>query len=115
MIQVQTKDYKYFSMDTFGKRLKAKREAKGLTQDDLAMKIGKASKQAISNWENSKAEPSISEVKELARILDTTAGYLIDGNEGNIIKEVSNDYVMISKDKLIELQDKALTNLMNQK
>lgn len=58
MIQVQTKYYKYFYMDTFGKRLKLKREAKGLTQDELAAKVGKASKQAISNWENGNAEPS---------------------------------------------------------
>lgn len=114
MIQVQAKEYKYFSMDTFGKRLKAKREAKSLTQDELASMVGKASKQAISNWENSKAEPSISEVKELAKILGTTAGYLIDGEEGNIMKEPTNDYVLISKDKLIDLQDKALNNLIKQ-
>ena len=95
-------------MDTFGKRLKRKREDKGLTQEELALKVGKASKQAISNWENGKAEPSISEVRELAKILSTTAGYLIDGDPSNQENTSSNENITITKDELINLQRWAL-------
>ncbi|HAN43691.1 MAG TPA: transcriptional regulator, partial [Sphaerochaeta sp.] len=37
--------------ETFGQRFSRLRKAKGLTQDDVAMKVN-VSSQAVSKWEN---------------------------------------------------------------
>lgn len=42
------------TITTFGEQLSAARKAKGLTQEDLAVRVN-ASRQAISHWENGRA------------------------------------------------------------
>ena len=98
-------------MDSQGKRIKNCREKAGYTQDQLAAEMGKSSKQTISSWENDKNDPSLSDLKKLASILNTTVyfllGELIDANE-SVAAEPSSNYVTISKDELLKLQRLAL-------
>ena len=63
-------------MVTFGKRLKEAREAKGLSQKELAQEIGSINT-VIGRYEKDKMKPSIDVVKKLAEKLETTVGYLI--------------------------------------
>ena len=67
------------SLDTLGKRFKAKRISKGLTQIQLGEKAN-ASQQVISKIEKDKLSHSAS-IHQLAKILDTTYGYLVDGGD----------------------------------
>jgi transcriptional regulator with XRE-family HTH domain len=46
------------------------REMKGLTQKELAEKLGIASAQLISNWERGLCAPPIKKISSLASILD---------------------------------------------
>ncbi len=55
------------------------REKKGITQDELAIKLGYTSRSTIAKIESGKADITQTKVKELAKILNTTTGYLIDG------------------------------------
>lgn len=63
-------------MDTFGKRLKVLRKSIKLTQPDLAKKIG-VSNGMISMWENDVCEPSLTNIKKLARFFKISADFLI--------------------------------------
>jgi transcriptional regulator with XRE-family HTH domain len=54
--------------DTFGPRLQAVREHRGLSQTELATTIGK-SKQIISGWENSTIEVERGDVNKCAQSL----------------------------------------------
>lgn len=46
------------------------REMKGLTQKELADKLGIASAQLISNWERGLCAPPIKKIQKLSKILD---------------------------------------------
>lgn len=63
-------------MATFGKRLRECRESKQLSQQDLAKKMN-TSYTVIGKYERDEMIPSIEVAKTLARLLDTTVGYLL--------------------------------------
>ena len=55
----------------FGERLKTLRQAKGLTQEELAKRIG-VTKQTISNWENGNITPALDVLITLVEFFHTT-------------------------------------------
>ena len=67
-------------MNTYitGATIKSIREAKGMTQTELADKIGVTSK-AVSKWETGKGLPDISLLQPLATALDTSVIELMNG------------------------------------
>ncbi|WAC14395.1 helix-turn-helix domain-containing protein [Dyadobacter pollutisoli] len=91
---------------TTGERLKQCRELMRFSQERVALHMDKAGRATISNWENDKNEPSLTELKRLAAFLNTTVAYLM--GEAPQFQEPRENYVMVKKDDLIELQKKAL-------
>ncbi len=74
-------------MDTFGKRLTESRKAKNLSQKELA-EIFNTSHTTIGKYERDEMIPSIEVAKNIAKILDTTVGYLLGETEQvNIFKD----------------------------
>ena len=63
-----------------GKRVKALRQQKGMTQEELANKLGYKSKSSVAHIENGRDIPR-SMVVTLADILDTTPMYLMGWEE----------------------------------
>ena len=61
----------------FGERLKKVRIENGITQSQLAMKIG-VSKTTISSWENNYNSPSIDALVRLCNELEVSDDYLCD-------------------------------------
>lgn len=66
--------------EIFGTRLRELRTEKNLTQQQLAESFN-VSKMTISAWETNKQEPCIEDIKELAKIFDTTTDYLLGYSE----------------------------------
>jgi len=66
-------------MSTFGKKLREAREAKGLSQQELAKAIGTVHT-VIGRYERDEMKPSIDVVRRLADEVNTTVGYLIGEN-----------------------------------
>ena len=62
---------------TIGERIKQQREAKGMTQLELAQKIGYNTTGAISLIEAGQRDISIDKVCEIAKALDVTPHYLM--------------------------------------
>ena len=60
----------------FNVRLKELRKEKNVTQIEIA-KMLNMSKMAISHWENGNSEPSIEQLKVLARFFDVSIDYLV--------------------------------------
>lgn len=74
-------------MATFGKRLRACREAKELSQQDVAAKL-KTSYTVIGKYERDEMIPSVEVAKKLSKLLDTTVGYLLgETEEVNLLKD----------------------------
>lgn len=63
-------------MDSFGKKLRECREAKGLSQKDLARLLN-TSYSVIGKYERDEMLPSIEAAKKIAKLIDTTVGYLL--------------------------------------
>lgn len=68
-------------MNTYitGPTIKKLREAKGITQSDLAEQIG-VSSQAISKWETSKGLPDITLIEPLSKVLGVSVMELMSGD-----------------------------------
>lgn len=66
---------------TLGERIKENRKRLGLTQDELARRMG-VSAQAVSKWENNLSCPDISILPELAEIFEISLDELL-GREGH--------------------------------
>lgn len=62
--------------DSFGKRFSQLRKEKGLTQEQIASKLG-ISIQAVSKWENDISCPDIQLLLEIADMLGTTVDELL--------------------------------------
>lgn len=80
-----------------GNRIKKQRIKQGYTLDSLAKKINNLygssiNKGMISKWENSKEEPSLTNIVYLANTLNVDISYLVgSNNSNNTIKENNCD------------------------
>ena len=91
-------------MAEIGKRIKSRRELLGLTQEDLARKLGYKSKTTIAKIENGKNDIAQSKVKEFAEALETTPAYLMEWKDTSVADENIPDYVGIRKVNCLEIQ-----------
>lgn len=69
--------------ETIGKRIARLRKEKGMSQENLAEKLG-VSSQAVSKWENDQSCPDISLLPQLARLLGITADELLTGKSDQV-------------------------------
>ncbi|CRZ33503.1 DNA-binding XRE family transcriptional regulator [Herbinix hemicellulosilytica] len=64
--------------ETIGKRISYLRREKGITQEEIAEKLG-VTPQAVSKWENDISYPDILLLPKLAEILEVTVDELLSG------------------------------------
>ena len=65
-------------------RLRALRQARGLSQVDLARELG-VTKQSVSNWENDNIQPSIEVLVRLAGVFSVSTDYLLGLDAGELL------------------------------
>ena len=63
---------------TFGDRLALAREAAGMSQKDLAHRLG-TKLPTLRNWEEDRAEPRANKLQMLAGMLNVSMGWLMSG------------------------------------
>ena len=90
-------------------RLRELRVKSGLTQNEIATKLG-VSGQTILNWENGIYEPKINQLILLADLFNVSVDYLVErkGNEKRI-DDICKELEAIPKEEFIEFIRKALT------
>jgi len=81
-------DTTYCSMTiSFGKKLRECREAKNLSQSELARKLD-AHHSIIGRYERDEVKPTVDVIKKLADALETTVGYLLgESKEAGVLKD----------------------------
>lgn len=67
-------------MTNLGEKIKTARKAQRITQQALADRLG-VHRSTIANYELERRRPSLSELKEVARILHVDVNYLLEGQE----------------------------------
>lgn len=84
-------------MPEIGKRIRTRREELGITQEELASRLGYKSKTTIAKIENGTNDIVQSKVIEFAQVLDTTPAYLmgwLQYDKRTSGKEASDDKVI---------------------
>lgn len=79
-----------------GLRIKLRRASLGLSQTELAEKLGYSEKSAISKIESGKNEPPASKLEAFAEVLETSVPYLM-GWEQNETDVTDAEYEMICR------------------
>lgn len=102
-------------METFGGRLKRRRQELELSQEQLAEVMGKSGKTVVSAWETGKSEPSLSDLRKLADTLKTTAAWLIDGIEDGKVPGAPAGYSLVPTQEYIELLQRVIKQQDEQK
>lgn len=87
-------DTAYFSNDsaTFGDRVHAAREAVGLSQKDLARKLGVKLK-TVQGWEEDLSEPRANKLQMMAGLMNVSLMWLLNGEGDGLEGPVEADAV----------------------
>ena len=62
---------------SLGTRIASMRGFHRMTQDELGGRVG-VSKQTVSGWEHDRRAPDADNLRELCKVLDCTADYLLE-------------------------------------
>ena len=73
-----------------GKKIMDLRKKNGLSQEELAFKVGVA-RQTISKWELGETSPDLRESKELSKIFNVSLDELVDNDIKNILVEKTSN------------------------
>ena len=73
-----------------GKKIMELRKKNGLSQEELAEKVGVA-RQTISKWELGETSPDIKQSKELSKIFNVSLDELTDNDIKNILVEKTSN------------------------
>lgn len=85
-------------MREIANRIKQARIDAGLTQQQLATKLGSKSRSFICDMENDRFDPSIEMVKKIAKALNVDPGYLIFGSE-DIKDEINRLFDLLTQEQ----------------
>lgn len=91
-----------------GSRIKAERQANGLTQKQLAEKLD-VSQTAIALWENGSRSISIDIAEDIAEILNTSAEHLLFGKNSDIQSNTNIPHYYLN-DETREIAQEAFEN-----
>lgn len=75
---------------TFGDRLTAAREAQGLSQPQLAKRLGVKLK-TVHGWENDTSEPRANKLQMVAGLLNVSLRWLLTGEGDGVAEPASQD------------------------
>ena len=95
---------------TIGQRIKERRKELGLTQEELAEKLY-IKKNTISYYENDLVDMKVSVMMEIAKVLNTTVAYLVDGECQGLDSEVLEVAMMLQEIENQELRKVALEQM----
>lgn len=89
---------------TLGVRLQELRKSHNLSQEQLAEKLD-VSRQAVSKWESSQANPDISNIVKLSNLYGVSTDYLLTGKEHDSQVVYKEHVVYKNKTGFKKLQD----------
>lgn len=89
---------------TIGERIRDRRIELGMTQDELAQKVGYKSRSSVNKIESSRSLP-LSKVQKMADALDTSPSFLMGWNDSDSPQDVplSEQYSPEEVEKAMEL------------
>lgn len=96
-----------------GNRIKEKRLKLGMTQEELAIKLGYNSRSSINKVEMGKNDIPISKVVEYAKVLNTTPSYLMGWEEDDNQNQLEIMVEQITGEKNARPIDRIMPRLLD--
>lgn len=93
---------------SFGEKIKDARKAKGMTQRQLADKIG-AKHNSVSDWENNKNKPDPDTIELICGVLDITPNYLLRADD---VGYNATEKILINKYRALDHYGQELIDLV---
>lgn len=89
-----------FSLELLGDRIRFARERVGISQDELAVRLGR-DQRTISQYENGKRKVLITDLPVLARILRVPVSFFFEGEDvlENLDKQLLTEFHRLDKDE----------------
>ena len=75
-------------MNFFAERIRLLREKHGLTQTDLANRLG-ISRSAVNSWEMSLSSPSVANIIEMSKLFHVSTDYILSASDKTLV-DISN-------------------------
>ena len=72
---------------TIGERIKQRRIELGLTQEELALRLGNKSRASVCTVEKNKEDLTTTRIRQYAEALETTPSYLMGWEDGILIEK----------------------------
>ena len=82
---------------TIGERIKQRRQELGLSQEDLAKRLGNKSRASVCTVEKDKEDLTTDRIRKYAEALETTPSYLMGWEEPSDDSEIKRLYEMYQK------------------
>ena len=103
-------------MPDIGKRIRSRREQLGMTQEELASRLGYKSKTTIAKIENGTNDIVQSKVTEFAKVLDTTPAYLMGWTQldGNVVNEKEPELTARDEKDIAKILEQTKEQLLSQ-
>ena len=98
-------------MTDFGRKVRERREALGMTQEVLAEKLGYKTKSSIAKIESGVNDPVLSKVSDFAEALNVPISFFLGWEETRPIL-TAEDAVLIKKYHLLNNDNKKVVNDM---
>ena len=92
-------------MTKLGDKIKTARKAQKITQQYLADQLG-VHRSTVANYELTRRKPSVTEIKEIARILHVDVNYLLEGEEVSGEDDLLTRANSVFSDLSISVEDK---------
>ena len=85
----------------FAKRLKKLRKQKGFSQAQLAEQIAVHFTQ-VSRYERGETKPNAQAMTKMAKVLDTTVDYLVNGTTDEVVQEMGLEKELMARFKQLQ-------------
>ena len=80
---------------SIGNRIKIRREELGMTQDELAQRLGYKSRSSVNKIELNQRNLPQAQIKAIANILDTTPSYIMGWDEEENIEQIQTELEIV--------------------
>lgn len=91
----------------FGKYIVELRKAAGMTQEELANKLG-VNYRTVASWEKDRTEPNVMMVEMMAAIFGCTKTRIIYGKDMSPAQMAESDALLLKKIKRLSPRDRAI-------
>lgn len=97
-----------------GEQIKAARKAKGVSQEELAVRLGVV-RQTVSKWENGMSVPDADVLIQIAELLDVPVSQLLGMEPESSVQDMAGELARLNKELAAKIQKEKLRAELDKK